>query len=139
MTIEVARTATLDYQELGGKLFLNIKHKNFQRQTRDESYYSMIFATDSFISEHEGEFDFFLGAPYIDKQIYLAMEEAENLVILLCQNISQENADHLATSFIEKYDAGFEMNLRLLQQSYNLTAEDIENKKSAKMPLTKGF
>jgi len=76
-----------------------------------------------------------------DKQIYLAMYEAENLKIVVTDNLTESEANLLADEFIELYNNGFDLTLKNLISSNFIDSSDeaIKLKKDNKMVIEKRF
>lgn len=139
MSKQVTRSFFFTYEESTGKLLINIEHKNAERNNCDESYYGLLYAMTSFINAHSNDLEFTIGAEYLDKQVYLALLEAENLIIVISHSLTKEKASELADEFIGYFESGFNMTVNNLLLSKYIKEEDVEFIRSKKMIIQKQF
>lgn len=138
-----SREFFFEFDKESGKLFINILHSyTAQSHNCDESYYGVLFALNNFVAKHSEDPNFFIvGDAYFDKQIYLAMYEAENLKIVVTDNLTEDEANLLADEFIELYNNGFDLTLKNLISSNFIDSSDetLKLKKDNKMVIEKRF
>lgn len=138
-----SREFFFDFDKESGKLFVNIVHGySAKPHNCDESYYGILYALNYFVANHSLDQNFFVvGSEYFDKQIYLAMYEAENLKIVVTDKLNEDEANVLSDEFIDLYDDGFNLTLKNLISSnfIDSSEEEIKKRQDNKMVIEKRF